>query len=463
MNQAVQADGMVLKGDAFQATRMPAPSLLLFMMLAVIFVLFNTVFQTFSLPSVPLVGGANMFIQDLLLWLLVFFGMFAKLNNSKTSVGSSLSKFVAFFMIIIVAEVLYAVVAFDRPLFRVYNDSKDFYYYMLFFPVIWCFGNDKGISWIIKLWAVLAFFGALLFLYQFFFGELDIFQKYTWLYSSSLDVSTGGTGTATLDYKRLLSQGTVLFRIMLFVAFCMWLFPTGRNRQWWGWLALILALQVLLQFTRGMYVTTLLALLLMPLLISESAAKAKIRNILVLSVIVITLAIAYKAIYATTSSNYGLFEFIGERFFRGVTEAGQDSSLKGRVDSAEYLFSKMDGNWLFGLGFGSGLVYGDSTIVSLLVKTGLVGTVAFFVMFIQACLNALRRFRFIDNPVQKALMLALLVSTMRHLVNGITQSDFALDTRIAALIVSVAMMEIIGIRALAARKANSIQNEQKHD
>lgn len=453
MNQVAQSNGVAMQGAAFQATRLPAPSWVLFLMLAAIFVMLNTVFQPYALPSVPLVGGANMFIQDLLLWLLVFFGMLAKLNNSKKAVRSDLSKFIMFFMLIIGVEVLYAVVALDRPLYRVYNDSKDFYYYMLFFPVIWCFGTDKGVSWIIKLWAVLAFFGALLFLYQFFFGELVIFQKYAWLYSSSLDISTGGTGTATLDYKRLLSQGTVLFRIMLFVAFCMWLFPTGRNRQWWGWLALLLALLVLLQFTRGMYVTSLLALLLMPLLIRESAARAKIRNILVLSVIAITLAIAYKAVFSSGSSNYGLFEFIGERFFRGVTEAGQDSSLKGRVDSAAYLFGKMGGNWLFGLGFGGGLVYGDSTLVSLLVKTGLVGTIAFFVMFIQACLHALRRLRYIDNPVQKALMLALLVSTARHLVNGITQSDFALDTRIAALIVSVALMEIIGLRALAARKA----------
>jgi hypothetical protein len=457
MNQVVNTTGIASSGNTLSGSkRLPAPSLMLFLMLAIIFVMFNTVFQTFGLPSVPLAGGARMFVQDLLLWLLVLFGLFAKLNNRRTAVSSGLSGYILFFVFIVVAEALYAVVALDRPIFRVYNDSKDFYYYLLFFPVIWCFGTDKGVEWIIRLWAVLALLGALLYLYQFSFGELSIFQKYDWLYSSSVEVATGGASSVTVDYMRLLSQGTVLFRIMLFVAFCMWLFPTGRRRLWWGWLALLLAMQVLLQFTRGMYVTTLLALLLMPLLIRESAARAKIRNILVLSVFAVTVAIIYKMIFSSSGAgSYGLFEFIGERFFRGVTEMGQDTSLQGRVQGAEYIFSKMEDNWLFGIGFGAGVVYGDSTLVSLLAKTGLIGTAAFFVMIIQACLRGLRRYRYLDSPVHKALMLALLFSTARHLINGITQSDWALDTRIAALIVSVAMMEVIGARALAARKAET--------
>ena len=427
--------------------RLPGPSLFIFSMLAVIFILFNTVFEPSNMPAIPLVGGAHMFIQDVLLWLLLLFGLFAKLNNSRTAITTPLSKYIAFFVFIVVVESIYAVVALDRPLFSVYNDSKSFFYYLLFFPVIWSFGTEKGVNWIIKLWAVLALLGALLFVYQFFFGELAILQKYDWLYSNSVQVGTGGLNSVVVDYARLISQGTVLFRIMLFVAFCMWLFPTGRHRRWWGLLALLLAVQVMLQFTRGMYVTTVLALLVMPFIVRERKVSAKIRNILVLSVFAIGVMLIYKTIFTSSGSGqYNLLGFIGERFFRGVTEMGQDTSLQGRVEGADYLFGKMDGNWLFGLGFGSGLVYGDSTLVSLLVKTGLVGTTVFAVMFYHACVRALRRFRHLDNPVHKALMLALLISTVRHLINGITPSDFALDSRIAALIVSVALMEIIGRR-----------------
>lgn len=454
MNQVVKT-GMTSFVHALPSSKgLPAPSLVLFLMLAAIFVIFNTVFQTYGVPSIPLVGGARIFLQDLLLWLLVFFGFSARLNNARTAISSGLSGYILFFVFIVIAEAVYAVVALERSLFSVYNDSKVFYYYLLFFPVIWCFGTDKGVAWIIRLWALLALVGAVLYIYQFFFGELVMFQKYDWLFSSSMQVGTGGASSATVNYIRLLSQGTVLFRIMLFVAFCMWLFPTGRSRHWWGWLTLLLALQVLLQFTRGMYITTLLAVLLMPWVIREGAVRAKIRNTLIIGLFAVTVAIIYKMIFSNSGAESpGLFEFIGERFFRGVTEIGQDTSLQGRVQGAEYFFSKMDGNWLFGIGFGAGIVYGDSTLVSLLIKTGLVGTIAFFVMIIHACLRGLRRYRYLDSPIHKALMLGLLFSTARHLLNGLTQSDWALDTRIAALIVSIAIMEVIGARALAARNA----------
>ena len=453
MNQKPQEDGTATVGHVHASVvgRTPAPSLLLFFALAVIFVVFNTVFQPAAMPAIPLAGGARMFIQDLLLWLLVIFGLFSRLNHSRTAINSPLSKYVIFFMFIIGAEAIYAMVALDRSLFTVYNDSKTFFYYLLFFPVIWCFGTDKGVDWIIKLWVALALFGALLYVYQFFFGELAIFQQYDWLYSSSLEVSTGGADAVSVEYKRLIMQGTVLFRIMLFVAFCMWLFPTGRKRHWWGLLALLLALQVLLQFTRGMYVTTVLALLLMPLVVREHNARSRIRNILVFSALAIGLMVFYKTVISGGgSAKYNLLEFIGERFFSAVTESGQDTSLQGRVVGTEYIFSmiRQYGNWLTGMGFGSNISYGDSTYVSLLLKTGWIGTLAFVAMFGHACVRGMRRFRYIASPVHKALMLALLVSTVRHLINGMTQSDFALDSRIPALIVSVAIMEIIIARGI---------------
>lgn len=426
--------------------RILAPGRLLFFALAVIFVVFNTLFEPAGMPAIPLAGGARIFIQDLLLWLLVIFALFSRLNHSRVAINSPLSKYVIFFMFIILAEAIYAVLALDRSLFSVYNDSKTFFYYLLFFPVIWCFGTDKGVDWIIKLWVALALLGALLYVYQFFFGELAIFQRYDWLYSSSLEVGTGGADAVSVDYKRLIMQGTVLFRIMLFVAFCMWLFPTGRKRHWWGLLALLLALQVLLQFTRGMYVTTVLALILMPFMLRDQKARSKIRNILVFSALAIGLTVFFKVVISGGgSAKYNLLEFIGERFVRAITESGQDTSLQGRVAGSEYIFGLIEkhGNWLTGLGFGSKITYGDSTYVSLLYKTGWIGTLAFIALFGHACVRGMRRFRYIASPVHKALLLALLVSTVRHLINGLTQSDFALDTRIPALIVSVAIMEII--------------------
>jgi hypothetical protein len=455
VNQVDHTTGiaMATTASASSSARLPSPSRILFLMLAVIFVIFNTVLDPSNMTAIPLVGGAHLFVQDALLWLLFIFGLFAKLNNRRTAIASPLSKYVAFFVFIVVAESIYAVLALDRSIFTVYNDSKSFFYYLLFFPVIWCFGTDKGVEWIIKLWAVLAFFGALLYLYQFFFGELSIFQQYTWLYSSnSLEVSTGGAQAVTIDYQRILSQGTVLFRIMLFVALCMWLFPTGRYRWWWGLLTLLLAVQVLLQFTRGMYFTTALALLVMPFIVRERRVSAQIRKILLIGVFAIGGWLIYESIFSGMGTGqYSLLEFIGKRFVFGLTEMGQDTSLQTRIEDASYLFGRMEGNWLFGLGFGSGIDYGDSTIVSLWIKSGLVGTTVFFFMFFHACMRALSRYRYLVNPIHKALMLALLISTARHLVNGITQSDFTLDSRIAALIVSVALMEIIGRRGVAAK------------
>lgn len=453
MNQKPQAGGMATMRHvrASAGVRTPAPGLLLFFALAVIFVVFNTLFEPAAMPAIPLVGGARMFIQDLLLWLLLIFGLFSRLSHSRTAINSPLSKYIIFFVFIVVAEAIYSVVALDRTLFSVYNDSKGFFYYLLFFPVIWCFGTEKGVDWIIKLWTVLALFGALLYVYQFFFGELAIFQRYDWLYSSSLEVSTGGADAVAVEYKRLIMQGTVLFRIMLFVAFCMWLFPTGRKRHWWGLLALLLALQVLLQFTRGMYVTTALALILMPFMLREYKARSRIRNILVFGALAVGLTVFYTAVISGGGkAQYSLVQFIIERLVRAVTESGQDTSLQGRALGASYIFSMISqyGNWLTGLGFGSTISYGDSTYVSLLLKTGWIGTLAFIAMFGYACVRGMRRFRYIVSPVHKALMLALLVSTVRHLINGITQSDFALDARIPALIVSVAIMEIIIARGI---------------
>lgn len=439
------------------AARLPYPGRILFTMLAFIFIIFNTVLEPANMPAIPLVAGARIFIQDLLLWLLLIFGIVSKLFNRRMAITSPLSKYIVIFVFIIVIVAIYSVLVLDRPLFTVYNDSKGFFYYLLFFPIIWCFGSEKGVDWIIKLWAFLAFFGAVLYLYQFFFGELSIFQEYKWLYSSKvLDVTTGGAHGVAIDYKRILSQGTVLYRIMLFVALCMWLFPTGKYRRWWGMLALLLAFQVLLQFTRGMYITSLLALLIIPFIARERVVTKQISKILILSVFSIGVMFLCKSAFSDNvgKEHYSLHEFIGQRFITGLMEMEKDPSLHGRVEGANYLFTKMKGSWLVGLGFGSGIVYGDSTVVSLLIKSGVVGTMVVFFMFLFACVRALRQYRYLGNPSQKALMLALLISTIRHLLNGITQSDFALDSRIAALIVSVALMEIIGRKGHAAVNAH---------
>jgi len=460
--QLKKYDTAIDDGVDSQVTKLnlPKPSLALFFLLAVIFIIFSTIFEPAYMPAVPLVAGARMFIQDLFLWVLVLFAIMSSMSHNKLAIQSPVGKYVIIFFVIVVIEAMYAIVVTGNPIFSVYNDVKPFFYYLLFFPVIWCFGSEKGIDWIIKLWAVLALFGAMLYIFQFVFGQLSIFENYSWLYSGSLNIGTGGAQSVSVDFKRLISQGTVLFRIMLFVAFSLWLYTDGKTKKWWGVLALILAAQVALQFTRGMYITTILALIAMPFIVKDKKISKKIINILMLSIVVITFMVIYKVMFSSGKGGYSLIEFIGQRFFNAVTQSGSDSSLDGRRQGAQMMFDLIEthGNWFLGLGFGNGVNYGDSTYVSLLLKTGWVGTIAFLVLFGVSSLRAFKNLKYVTDPIQKAILLALFVSTGRHLVNGITQADFTYNVRIPALIISVAIMEVIIVRALNQRqRINHVQ------
>jgi len=436
--------------------KLPKPSLFLLLLLTIIFVILNTIFLPAGMPTIPLmIGGARLFIQDTLFLLLMVSSVFYKLNNHPLAISSPISKYLVVFIGVVLFESLYSIAGLGHPVFTVYNDVKTILYYLLFFPVIWCFGSEKGVDRIIKLWVGLAIFGAVFYIYQFIFGELAIFDKYDWLYSHSLNVETGGTSSVKVDFQRLIMQGTVIFRIMLFVAFCMWLFNKGASRKWWGVLAFLLAVQVALQFTRGMYMTTFMALLVMPFIVRDTLVRRKIIAVFLYAAIVIGFVVIYKAVFSSGSSgSYSLIEFIGERLLNAVTQSSSDSSIEGRMQGASYIFQLIDnrGSWIYGLGFGTGIVYGDSTYVSILMKMGWVGMTAFLLLMIRSLWHAFRNYRYLVEPKQKALVMALMVSTGRHLVNGLTQSDFVDNTRVPALIVSIAIIEIIIFRAKEQRK-----------
>jgi len=160
-------------------------------------------------------------------------------------------------------------------------------------------------------------------------------------------------------------------------------------------------------------------------------------------------AVAYKVSVAShASGNVGMISVAKERLVSGLLHPSEDSSLQGRVEGWRYYLGQLRGSRAFlGLGFGRRIMYGDSTYLSFLIKTGVVGLVAFLLLFGRVTFRGWRYWREIEDPALRAIFLGLWISTVRHLVNGITQADFTSPERVPALIVAVAMMEVLIARA----------------
>lgn len=415
-----------------------------FWLFSLAFVFFNTVFVPTSLPSVPVLGGVNLYPTDLLLGALLILGAMYRFSNSPVAVRSPLSKYMVIFLAVLCFEAAYAIAVLHRPPLPVLVKCRTYAGYALFFPMLWALGTVGGVQRIIRLWAVLASAGALLYIFQVFHGEPSIFHQHAWLYSRQIAATIGGGAGDAQHLRRLFSQGTVLFRIMLFVAFIIWLLSASRASKWWLMVAALIAIQVLLQFTRGMYITSLAILLIMPTFIKEPVPRRRLFYVTVAAGVGLGMVILFKV---ASGSHSHLLAFIWDRFSRVFTHAGSDTSIQQRIEGAQALLGDLSGHWLFGLGLGNGIDYGDSTYISLLVDTGILGTFAFLLLFSVACVRGLRNIRHMPTTYERALLLALTLSTCRYLVNGLSQSDFAVNVRIPALAISIALMEILIVRA----------------
>ncbi|MFK5951340.1 MAG: hypothetical protein QM500_21505 [Methylococcales bacterium] len=425
-------------------------------LLALYFIIFNTIFIHGKLPKLPLPGGADLHLSDMLLGAMFVIGLSVKFRHSGSSIKTPLSKFLILFVFVLFIVVFYSIGILHQPLTTTLATFRDFYSYMLFFPVIWVLGSNAGVKAVIKLWAWLTVFGVLLYLAQFFIGEFSIMKNTEWLFSTSREVSVvGGLATSGERFTRIFSAGTVLFRIMLFVAICMWLFSNDKQRWWWGALAALIGFQVLLQFTRGMYISTIAVLIMIPFLVNDSTARSRLYRLYAVVFALAGMLVVYKiAIHSGDSG--GLFAFAKERLLRAFGDVHEDVSLEGRFQAWDYFMVELSGYWSLGLGMGRVIVYGDNTYLSLLIKTGVMGLSAFLLFFSVTILRGYFSFKYVTDTYMKAVYLGLWLSTLRHLVNGITQSDFAIGTRIPALIISVALMEIILYNA---RKETAIKVE----
>jgi len=330
-----------------------------------------------------------------------------------------------------------------QPITTTFVSFRPFYAYFLFFPVIWSVGTADGVRKIIYLWTLLTVFGVLLYFFQFFFGGLTVFARHDWLYSNIKVALVGGGVSHSFGFRRVMSPGTVVFRTMLFVAISSWLLLDGKQRWLWGGLAALIGFQVIIQFTRGMYLTTLAVLLLLPFLIGDRRGRQRLIALYGVVLVLGVMVVVFKSATATHAGGVGLFEFAKERLMSGLIHTDADASIQGRVQAWTYFTGALKGHWLFGLGFGEAIVYGDNTYLSFLIKTGIVGTCTFVLLYGVVAIRGWRHYREIEDSFMKAVYLGLWLSTVRHFINGITQSDFASWERIPVLIVAVAVMEVI--------------------
>ena len=418
-----------------------------FFMLAFLFIIFNTIFIPSELPMLPLLGGVDLAITDILIIMLMGLAIQSRLFNNPTVVKTPLSKYVVIMLMIIFMGGVFSILAYGQAVLTVFANMRSFIGYLLFFPVIWCLGTMRGVEKIINLWVLLAIIGALFYIYTFSFGEPGFFQTRDWLFSRIAGVTTGG-GESEIDigFSRIMSQGTILFRIVLFVSIMFWLSSKGRARWLWGGIAALLAFQVVIQFTRGMYVTSLFMLIVMAYLIKDPKARGRLISVIGLCVFVGSLAILFYTGFDLGSEG-SVFSFAGDRLMRTFTHSEEDQSIQSRILIYSTMLTYMEGRWLFGIGLGGGVIYGDNTFVSFVLKTGLLGLASFLFLSITACYRGYKGFKMLTDPWQQAIVLALWVSTVRHLINGLTQADFTDSARVPALIISIALMEVVIFRA----------------
>jgi hypothetical protein len=286
-----------------------------------------------------------------------------------------------------------------------------------------------------------------------------IMQAYPWFSVDAYDLYVGGTLDA-VQGARIYMPGRALVQVLFLPALVASIVaPPGRLRRVARGLTLLYGITTILIFTRMVWLTTLMAVIILAVLLSRKQRRdlLKIGAWISLTVLVAGLALSTSSFWSTTSP----LEALSQRFGTVFSDNVQDQDAQYRIDEAQATLAKASENWLLGVGFIATVrtvtVYDKNTgdpllqevgtghdgYLSLLLNTGLLGLGCFVLLcwlIVRATWRARNRL-----PQQAwfswAMTLGFGLTLVRILLNGFSESTFSDSFTVPLIAVVYALVE----------------------
>ncbi len=220
-----------------------------------------------------------------------------------------------------------------------------------------------------------------------------------------------------------------IFATVLFIGFAAEMILVTGSPRWWRWLlAILLALIQVPLLSRTQVIITAVLILILPLLAYARSLKAhKIRNNVLLALVLIAFA-ALIAVWTVPGErgSSDLFDILKDFFTSVLTNGSQN--LLARISLAKEAMDAVNGMGplatVFGLGFKSSLV-----VLYSLLRGNPSSTVAIDIEWVYAFVNA----GALGMALELLLWLAGLIIILKAMVRGNRESQFALILYFAIL------------------------------
>ncbi len=376
-------------------------------------------------------------VTDFILIVLFFLAMIDLSLNKRNEQIFNFSKPLLFFLFIVLLSFVIGL-SNGFELKDIHREFRIFIYYAIYFVAVRYFNNDKPIF--ILLIAILV---------ATLFAASDAIYTYY-----------------TLDLNRFVSRQVHL--IAFVIPFLISLIILDRHklrRVFYFVLLLLLSLSIIISQTRGTWFSLIIAIIISLFLSIFVSMKRKSRFLslsIILSSLVIVLLISLNLIGKISQQKV---EFVEQRV-GSVTNLQSDLSLLMRINAYSVIINKIKSHPWFGNGLGSKATYLffgrysiqqniDSTYLTILWKMGIIGLIAFILLYFLLLKKAFLIYRRTENNFHKIFSIGLISSFVGLLILG-TISPILITSRFNLLFgVLFAITDVISQKTLLYEKRSN--------